>query len=143
MTYAAINGSIYAPRDDAKALQWARRCVLVVDDEPIIRTVRRVCSDRFGLRGAGAADGVGALEYLRSGKDIDLLVTDMRLPGMSGRQIADAARELRPRLKVLFVTGFADSAALSPQNLQPGMEVMNKPFRAEALAERVTRMTRM
>ncbi len=65
-----------------------------------------------------AADGVGALEYLRSGKDIDLLVTGMRLPGMSGRQIADAARELRPRLKVLFVTGFADGAALSPQNLQ-------------------------
>ena len=69
---------------------------------------------------------------------IDLLVTDVGLPGgMNGRQVADAARVIRPELKVLFITGYAENAVLSHSDLDPGMHVLVKPFAMEILANRV------
>ena len=69
---------------------------------------------------------------------IDLLVTDVGLPGgMNGRQMADAGRERRPELKVLFITGYAENAVLGHGHLEPGMEVLTKPFAMEALASRI------
>jgi CheY-like chemotaxis protein len=72
---------------------------------------------------------------------IDLLVTDVGLPnGMNGRQVADAARELRADLKVLFVTGYAENAVLSHGHLDPGMQVVTKPFDMTNLSNRIQGM---
>jgi DNA-binding response OmpR family regulator len=69
---------------------------------------------------------------------VDLLITDVGLPGgMNGRQLADAARRLRPALKVLFITGYADVVVAGRGQMEAGMHVMTKPFTLEALAARV------
>lgn len=103
--------------------------VLVVDDEPAVRAlVAEVLTDQ-GYRVLEADSGAVALDILRTRQTIDLLVSDVGLPGgMNGRQLADAARSLRPGLKVLFVTGYAENAALGNGQLEPGMHVLTKPF---------------
>ncbi|WP_393960382.1 response regulator, partial [Priestia megaterium] len=74
---------------------------------------------------------------------IDLLITDVGLPnGMNGRQVADAARALRPELKVLFITGYAENAAVGNGHLDPGMELLTKPFSLEDLTRKVKTMLR-
>ncbi|WP_372237918.1 PAS domain-containing protein [Pseudomonas sp. LP_7_YM] len=112
--------------------------VLVVDDEPAVRAlVAEVLADH-GYRVLEADNGAAALEILQTRQAIDLLVSDVGLPGgMNGRQLADAARSLRPRLKVLFVTGYAQNAALGKGRLDPGMHVLTKPFSIPILSERV------
>ena len=112
--------------------------VLVIDDEAGVRMlVADVLSD-LGYGALEAADGAGGLTILRSDVRVDLLVTDVGLPsGMNGRQVADAARVLRPDLKVLFITGYAENAVLSHGHLDPGMHILTKPFAIDALAERM------
>ncbi|MEA2885634.1 MAG: hypothetical protein QOH32_5002, partial [Bradyrhizobium sp.] len=87
-----------------------------------------------------AVDGPSGLKILRSGQRVDLLVTDVGLPGMNGRQLADQARETRPGLKILFITGYAENAAIAKGFLQPGMEMITKPFDLDNLAQRVREM---
>ena len=99
----------------------------------------RCCND-LGYRALEAADGPAGLQILRSPERIDLLVTDVGLPGMNGRQVADAAREHRPGLKVLFITGYAENAAMANGFLAPGMEMVTKPFAIDALATRIRDM---
>ncbi len=112
--------------------------VLVVDDEA---TIRMLVCDVLGDLGYGALeaeDGPSGLKVLRSDVRIDLLVTDVGLPnGMNGRQVADAARMLRPGLKVLFITGYAENAAVGNGHLDPGMAVLTKPFAMDDLANRI------
>ncbi len=67
-------------------------------------------------------------------------MTDVGLPGLNGRQLADAARVLRPGLKILFMTGYAENAAAAGGFLDAGMELITKPFAIEALTERIRRM---
>ncbi len=112
--------------------------VLVVDDEPTVRMlVAEVLAD-FGYTAIEASDGPAALRVLQSDARIDLLVTDVGLPGgMNGRQLAEAGRRSRPALKVLFVTGYAEIAVISHGHLEPGMHVLTKPFALEALASRI------
>ena len=112
--------------------------VLVIDDEPTVRLlVAEVLTD-LGYKALEASDGASGLKLLRSPARVDLLVTDVGLPGgMNGRQVADAARQLRPDLKVLFITGFAEHAVLSHGHLDPGMHILTKPFAMEALASRI------
>ncbi len=112
--------------------------VLVVDDEPTVRMlVAEVLAD-LGYMAIEAADGAAGLRVLQSDARIDLLVTDVGLPGgMNGRQVADAARIARPELRVLFITGYAENAVLSHGHLEPGMHIMTKPFAMEALASRI------
>jgi CheY-like chemotaxis protein len=88
-----------------------------------------------------AANGSEGLRVLYSREPVDLLITDVGLPGMNGRQLADAAREQRPDLPILLITGYA-GAALEHWDLAPGMEVVGKPFRLEALTARVGEMLR-
>ena len=129
-----------APTEDPAEMPRAEHgeTVLVVDDEPTIRMlVGDVLSD-LGYAALEAADGASGLAVLRSSVRIDLLVTDVGLPGgMNGRQVADAARELRPGLKVLFITGYAESAAVGGSDLEEGMAVMTKPFAMDDLANRI------
>jgi CheY-like chemotaxis protein len=95
----------------------------------------------MGCEVLAVADGPSALRALRAAPHVDLLVTDVGLPGgMNGRQLADAAREVRPGLKVLFMTGYAENAAFGNGVLEPGMWIMTKPFALDALAARVRAM---
>ena len=112
--------------------------VLVVDDEPSVRMLVADVLGDLGYAALEAADGAAALAILESDGRIDLLVTDVGLPGgMNGRQVAEAARELRPALKVLFITGYAENAVLNHGHLDPGMHVLTKPFAIDDLAERM------
>ena len=112
--------------------------VLVVDDEPTVRMLVTEVLRELGYAAIEAEDGAAGLAILQSPARIDLLVTDVGLPGgMNGRQMADAAREGRPGLTVLFVTGFAEAAVLGEGRLPPGMHVMTKPFALQALARRI------
>ena len=111
--------------------------VLVVEDEPVVRGLILEELAELGYAALEASDGASGLDILRSRRRIDLLVTDIGLPGLNGRQLADAARELRPGLTVLFMTGYAENAALASGFLEPGMEMITKPFAMEALATRI------
>ena len=112
--------------------------VLVIDDEPTIRMlVAEVLADS-GYAVIEAVDGPAGLKVLESNARIDLLITDVGLPGgINGRQVADAARVQRPNLKVLFITGFAENAVLGQTRLESGMFVMTKPFQMDAFAQRI------
>lgn len=115
--------------------------VLVVDDEPTIRMLVTEVLEDLGYIIIEAKDASGGLRVLQSNARIDLLITDVGLPGgMNGRQLADAAREQRPRLKVLFITGYAETAMISHGHLDTGMHVMTKPFAIEALANKVSEL---
>ena len=114
--------------------------VLVVEDEPVVRAVILEMLGEQGYRTLEAVDGPSGLRILRDNARIDLLVTDVGLPGMNGRQLADQARETRPNLKILFITGYAESAAIADGFLQPGMEMITKPFDLENLSQRIRKM---
>jgi len=111
--------------------------VLVVDDEPTVRMLVADVLGDLGYTAIEAADGTAGLKVLQSNARIDLLVTDVGLPGMNGRQVADAGRVARPGLKVLFITGYAENAVLNHGHLDPGMHVLTKPFAMDALANRI------
>ena len=112
----------------------------MIEDEPVVRGVILEMLCEHGYRAIEAVDGPSGLEVLRSNEPVDLLVTDVGLPGMNGRQVADQARETRPELKVLFITGYAESVVISERFLQPGMEMITKPFELDQLASRIRAM---
>ena len=112
--------------------------VLVIDDEPTIRMLIAEVLAESGYAVIEAPDGPTGLKILDSTSRIDLLITDVGLPGgMNGRQVADAARVNRPNLKVLFITGYAENAVIGQSRLESGMFVMTKPFQMELLAHRI------
>lgn len=112
--------------------------VLIVDDEPTVRIMVTEVLEDLGYHAIEAADGRGGLQILNSGVKIDLLITDVGLPGgMNGRQMADAARVHRSDLKVLFITGYAESSVFENGDAQDGMHVLTKPFSVDSLARRV------
>jgi len=112
--------------------------VLVIDDEEPIRMLITDVLEEAGYRILTAPDGPTGLKTLQSDLRIDLLITDVGLPGgFNGRQVADAARATRPDLKVLFITGYAENAVVGNGHLEPGMQVITKPFAITALASRV------
>ncbi len=112
--------------------------VLVVDDEPTIRMLVTEVLQELGYTAIEAADGKSGLKILQSPRRVDLLITDVGLPGgLNGRQLADQAATTRPELKVLFITGYAENAVVGNGHLRPGMHVMTKPFAMDALAARI------
>ncbi|MGI4945650.1 MAG: ATP-binding protein [Janthinobacterium lividum] len=115
--------------------------VLVVDDEPAVRMLVGDVLRDMGYDVTEAVDGLEGLRILQSKQHFDLLVSDVGLPGgMNGRQLADAARVQRPRLKVLFITGFAENAAWGSGKLEPDMQVLTKPFALNVLTATVESM---
>jgi PAS domain S-box-containing protein len=116
----------------------AGETVLIVDDEPSVRMLVTDVLEELGYAAVEAADGVAGLKLLESDMRIDLLITDVGLPGgVNGRQMADAARRVRPKLRVLFITGYAENASIGNGRLAPGMHMMVKPFGMEMLASRI------
>jgi len=130
----AVTGS---QRDEHRS---AGETVLVVEDEPVVRSVVVEMLQDEGYRVLEAVDGPSGLAALRGEPVIDLLVTDVGLPGMNGRQLADQARETRPDLKILFITGYAESVAMAEGFLLPGMEMITKPFDLDVLSRRIRTM---
>jgi nitrogen-specific signal transduction histidine kinase len=118
----------------------AGETVLVVEDEPTVRMLILETLEELGYAAIEAADGPSGLRVLRSDARVDLLVTDVGLPGLNGRQMADAAREARPGLRVLFITGYAHNAAFGNGVLEPGTEMLTKPFAMDALADKIRAM---
>jgi PAS domain S-box-containing protein len=116
----------------------ANETVLLVDDEATIRMVVTDVLNELGYSVIEASDSASGLRILQSEVRIDLLITDVGLPGgLNGRQMADAARDKRPALKVLFITGYAENAVIGSGRLHPGMHVLAKPFAMDQLASRI------
>jgi CheY-like chemotaxis protein len=94
--------------------------------------------EELGYVALEAEDGKGGLKILESDRRIDLLITDVGLPGgLNGRQLADAGTHMRPGLKVMFITGYAENAVVGNGQLSPGMHVLTKPFAMDVLAARI------
>jgi signal transduction histidine kinase/CheY-like chemotaxis protein len=110
--------------------------VLVVEDQDNVRGPIVETLTEMGCEVIEAADGLRAMRIVQSGRHPDLLVTDVGLPGLNGRQLADAARKATPNLPVLLITGYAGQA-LDNISLADGMEIMRKPFLLDDLAARV------
>ncbi len=127
--------------EDLSIDRGAGETVLVVDDEPAIRMVIAEVLTEVGYRVIEAVDGPSGLRIIQAGGRIDLLITDVGLPnGLNGRQVADAARGINPELKILFITGFAENAAIGNGHLDFGMSVITKPFVNTALANKVRQL---
>ncbi len=129
----------FAKTDDVRP--WQGMTVLVVDDEPAVRMVIAEVLLENGYGVLEAEDGRSASAILRADDKIDLMITDVGLPGgMNGRQLADLARVGRPGLKVLFITGYAENAVIGNGHLEAGMAILTKPFDIESLKSKILRM---
>jgi PAS domain S-box-containing protein len=124
--------------DEGFRLAGQGETVLVIDDEEVVRVLIVDVLKEADYRVLEAVDGPSGMAILQSDARIDLLITDVGLPGgLNGRQVADAARETRPDLKVLFITGYAENAVIGNGHLEPGMHLITKPFSMDAMGVRV------
>ncbi|MGU3494203.1 ATP-binding protein [Xanthobacteraceae bacterium A53D] len=115
----------------------AGETVMVIEDDAAVRMIVTEVLAELGYEAIETIDAEQAIPILQSNQRIDLLVTDVGLPGLNGRQIAEIARQSRPDLKVLFVTGYAEKAAVRAGFLDEGMEMLTKPFAVDALATKL------
>ncbi len=138
--------TMYLPRAPEASLPDALearpgRAVLLVEDEPMVRMLVGEVLGALDCETIEAVDGAGGLRVLQGDRRIDLLITDIGLPGgMNGMQMVDAARQSRPELKVLFITGYAESSIAELGQPREGMQVIGKPFTMEGLMEQVRSM---
>ena len=144
--------SLYMPRHPDEAaqqtsealpvsrLQGEGETLLVVEDDPAVRMIVLDELKELGYTTLEAIDGPTAIPILQSSQKIDLLISDVGLPGMNGRQIAEIGRQNRPALPVLFMTGYAQNAAARSEFLAPGMEMISKPFSMDEMAAKIRDM---
>jgi CheY-like chemotaxis protein len=136
--YAGADEVVEAASNPRKPQRGEGETVLVVDDEPTVRMLVKEVLDELGYHCLEAEDGMSGLKILQSGGRVDLLVTDVGLPGgMNGRQLADTALIARPELKILFITGYAENTVLGHDHLKPSMHIVTKPFSLETLGRRI------
>ena len=134
----ALDASDESAADDGVAPGGQGETVLVIDDEEVVRILIVDVLRDAGYHVLEAFDGPSGLKIVQSDTPIDLLITDVGLPGgLNGRQVADAARTMRSGLKVLFITGYAENAVIGNGHLDPGMHLITKPFSMEAMSVRV------
>ena len=134
----SVEAKSAAPARDAAT--GAGETVLVVEDDSAVRLIISDVLRELGYACIEASDGQAALPMLTSNTPLDLLITDVGLPGLNGRQLAEIARQHRPDLKILFVTGYAEHATGHAPFLAPGMEMVTKPFALDALALKIREM---
>ncbi|WP_165186489.1 hybrid sensor histidine kinase/response regulator [Caulobacter soli] len=128
--------------DDEAAPAGGGEVVLVIEDDAAVRLLVMQVLEELGYRGIETADGRQAVPILESSRHIDLLISDVGLPGLNGRQLAEIARESRPDLPILFMTGYAKQAADQAAFLDGGMEIISKPFAIEQLGRRIGEILR-
>ncbi|WP_263143970.1 PAS domain S-box protein [Pseudomonas sp. RIT-PI-AD] len=126
------------PLETAPAEDTAGKTILVVEDADIVRMLTVEVLEDLGYAVLQAADAQEALPILQGGQTLDLLMTDIGLPGMNGQQLAEEARKLRPHLPVLFASGYAEIADIDGQLVGGGMEMIAKPFTIDLLREKVS-----
>ena len=115
-----------------------RETVLLAEDDPSVRAVVSEVLSQKGYRVLRAPDGQAALEMARGQPgEIDLLVTDIVMPGMTGRELAEALTAERPGIRVLYMSGYTDDAVVRHGVLAEGMPYLQKPFSPRALASKV------
>ncbi|MBK5356699.1 response regulator [Pseudomonas sp. TH41] len=117
--------------------------VLIVEDDPAVRVLVSTVLSELGYAFVEAGNADTAVPILNSTQRIDLLISDVGLPGMNGRQLAEIGRQYRPGLKVLFITGYAEHAAVRGGFLDPGMQMITKPFTFDLLTAKVQEMIRI
>ncbi|MFL6967374.1 MULTISPECIES: response regulator [Pseudomonas] len=117
--------------------------VLIVEDDPAVRVLVSAVLSELGYAFVEAGDANGAMPILQSSQRIDLLISDVGLPGMNGRQLAEIGRQIRPDLKVLFITGYAEHAAVRGGFLDSGMQMITKPFTFDLLTAKVREMIKV
>jgi PAS domain S-box-containing protein len=130
---AATEVPVEAPRGAGEA-------VLVIEDDEIVRRLVVEVLTELGYAAIEARNGDEAISILKSTQSLDLMISDVGLPGLNGRQIASIAREHRPALQILFMTGYAADAMDRPNFLGPGMDMILKPFSMDAIAVRIRRI---
>ncbi|MHC8394807.1 ATP-binding protein [Pseudomonas sp. LB3P93] len=147
--------SLYLPRYNGDLVEDTRvdiahapyaqngETVLIVEDDPAVRVLVSAVLSELGYAFVEAGDADSAVPILDSGQRIDLLISDVGLPGMNGRQLAEIGRQYRPDLKVLFITGYAEHAAVRGGFLDPGMQMITKPFTFDLLTAKVREMIRI
>ena len=114
--------------------------VMIVEDDPAVRALVSTVLSDLGYAFVEACDADSALPIFDSSQRIDLLISDVGLPGMNGRQLAEIGRQYRPGLKVLFITGYAEHAAVRGGFLDSGMQMITKPFTFDLLTAKVREM---
>jgi CheY-like chemotaxis protein len=130
------------PVSDSQQAPYAMdgETVLIVEDDPAVRVLVSAVLSELGYAFVEAGDADGAMPILNSTQRIDLLISDVGLPGMNGRQLAEVGRQYRPGLKVLFITGYAEHAAVRGGFLDSGMQMITKPFTFDLLTAKVREM---
>lgn len=129
-----------SPKSVAEPPPGSGQRVLVVEDDPNVLSVLMDVIGQHGYEVVPAAEGAAAMDRLAGADSFSAMVTDIGLPGMSGRELAARARERHPALKVLFITGYAGDAAVRGDFLGEGMDLMTKPF---DLAELLSKLHRL
>jgi CheY-like chemotaxis protein len=139
--YLGAEESRYPIAPSTPALTHSNETILIVEDEEYVRAFTAEIVSNSGYRVLTAPDAKSALHILEQEKDINLLLTDVGLPGgTNGRQLADEARQRRPKLKVLYMTGYARNAIIHGGTLDPGVELISKPFSEAELSRKIRRV---
>ncbi|WP_419808770.1 PAS domain-containing protein [Sphingomonas sp.] len=138
----ATDATVASPEGRATAppVQGAGQTVLLVEDDVSVRLLVRDVLEELSYVTREAGDADAAISILASGEPIDLMISDVGLPGMNGRQLAEIAREHRPDLPVLFITGYAENAAIRAGFLGTNMSMIAKPFAVDELARKIGEM---
>jgi PAS domain S-box-containing protein len=136
----ADGAAVPAQRPRGAAPTGAGERVLVVEDDDSVRLLIVEVLGELGYQTIEASETEAALTILGRPERIDLMISDVGLPGMNGRQLAEVARQSRPSLPVLFITGYAAGAARRSEFLGSGMDMISKPFAVDALALKVREM---
>jgi hypothetical protein len=121
------------------AIEGAGETVLVVEDDPQVRMLVLELLKDLGYTALEARDAREALALLEQ-QHVDLIVSDVGLPGLNGRQLAEMARARSPGLKILFMTGYAEHAQVRSSCLGAGMDMITKPFAVDDLAAKIRAM---
>ena len=115
-------------------------CILVVEDDADVRAYVVETLETLGYDVLEAGDAEGALSLLNAHSTVQLLLTDVVMPGMNGRKLAEEARQMRPLLKVLYMTGYSRNAIVHQGRLDPGVDLIQKPLTSELLSVAIRRL---